>query len=258
METEKHENDDISKLGTILRENWEHARYCEYEMLWFTNIYAAIVAGALVFMSRIYYTQTPRVALALLISIFLLIFSVLGFRVVIALSLGHQSYIINVLMILDYWNKTGFYKDPKKPFFFKRSYRNFYEVTIALFTALSLFYALQICAPGMSIYGYLALSIAMLIIVFLFIEKVLYRCCWRKYSEKRYLLIKALRKSKGGFYRHNWDDQLENEDSDLWKKIGQKPESTRSLLRCRIFSWICTETRNNKNDQDGTTKSDPT
>ncbi|KYK34620.1 MAG: hypothetical protein AYK18_13895 [Theionarchaea archaeon DG-70] len=76
-----------------------------------------------------------------LLCLFLLILSVLGFRVVISQSLGHHNYIINVLMILECWGKTGFFKNPKKPFFLKRSCRKFYEATIAFFFTLFVFFA---------------------------------------------------------------------------------------------------------------------
>ncbi len=219
----------------------------------FTSVYSAIVAGALVFMSQIDYSQQINLGIALLLSIFLLAFSWLGFKVVISQSLGHLNYILNVLMILDRWNKTGFYKDPKKPFFLKRAYRNFYEYIIGFFAVLSLFYIFQIFnltkqrrdilfSPLLMI-----LFIAVPFIVFYFIENVLYRCKWKKYTEKRKLLIKALRKSKKRLFQPDWDEQFEDMESELWEKIKDEITSEElqsleeRLLRCEILSCIYTE-----------------
>lgn len=37
----------------MFKEYWEQARHCENERLWFTNIYAAVVAAILVFMNQV-------------------------------------------------------------------------------------------------------------------------------------------------------------------------------------------------------------
>lgn len=150
-------------------------------MILFTSLYSAIVAGALVFMSKINYDQSMSLVLALLVSVFLLILSVLGFQMVISQSLGHLDYIINVLMILGHWGKTGFFKGLEKPFFLKRSYRYFFEITTAFFIMLSLFYViLLILNPTKKQYGFSILLLLLLsfVLVFIsafwFIEEVLY------------------------------------------------------------------------------------
>lgn len=197
------------------------------------------MAGALIFMSKIDYDQPMNLLLALSVSLFLLILSVLGFGVVISQSLGFQNYIMNVLMILNYWKKTGFYKDPKKPFFLKRSYRYFYEITIWFFMAFSLFFAYQFLSQNLDPTGLLykvlisipfrAFLIILLMAAPFLIEMVLYRRRWKKYSMKRLLLIKALRNGIG-LYQPDWDKQFEEKDSNLWKKIKKVyPDEFKSL-----------------------------
>jgi len=41
----------------------------------------------------------------------------------------------------------------------------------------------------------------------------------------RRLLIEAIRKGEKKFYRPDWDLQLEDEGSDLWKEINDIPGS---------------------------------
>ena len=185
-------------------------------------------------MAKMDYSQPINFILSLLLSIFLTILSVLGFRVVISQSLGHMNYILNVLMILDFWKKTCFYKDPIKPFFLKNSYRNFFEITIGFFVVLSLFYTYRIlnfteqsCEHSIPLLLLIVL-IVVFAFVFMFIEKVLYRLKWQVYTEKRKSLIRALRRSKGGFCQPDWDEQLEDKNSDLWKKIKETNERNSS------------------------------
>lgn len=213
------------KLEIILKEHWEHARFCEYEMILFTSIYGAIVAGALVFMSRIDLEESINFALASLLSLFLLVLSGLGFRVVVSQSLGHHNYVLNVLMILDCWNKTRFYKNPKKPCFLKESCRQFYEITIAFFVTLFffyVFYAFEGKAPDTVSFKQVLVFFVIFLLLFISIGK-LYRWKWGMYATKRRLFMAALRKSKGEFCKYdNWDEDLENENSDLWKDIRAK------------------------------------
>ena len=231
-------------MEIILKENWEHARYCEYEMILFTSLYGAIVAGALIFMSRIDFDERINLSLAFFLSFFLLIFSILGFMVAISQTLGHKNHILNVLMILDYWNMTGFFKDPKKPFHLKRSYRYFYEITIAFFVALSIFYVSEILNPieePNKLFILIPILIGVFIFVCCFIEKVLYRCYWEEHILKRNLLIEALRKSTGGqYYCPNWDELFENEDPIFWNKVDPNNlrSKNQSLWRCKRCFWI--------------------
>ncbi len=126
-------------LETILRENWEHSRHCENQILWFTNIYAVVVAALLVFIGNAIYAKPPDYYSAILFTFFGFILSVIGFLIVIALSLGHQNYIANIVVILVHWNKQRFYKDWEKPLHYKEVHRRFFEIAIALFLMLLLF-----------------------------------------------------------------------------------------------------------------------
>ena len=163
-----------------------------------------------------------------LLCLFLLILSVLGFRVVISQSLGHHNYIINVLMILECWGKTGFFKNTKKPFFLKRSCRKFYEATIAFFFTLFVFfafYAIKGKVPDTITFIQGIFFIVVFSFIYFFIEHVLYKYKWSRYSMGRRLLIEAIRKGEKKFYRPDWDLQLEDEGSDLWKEINDIPGS---------------------------------
>ncbi|MBU7026020.1 MAG: hypothetical protein HXS48_03685 [Theionarchaea archaeon] len=79
----------------------------------------------------------------LLLSVFGLILSVIGFSMVIAFSLGHKNYIMNIVTILYTWDMKEFYKDWEKPFHFKRVHRWFFETTFALFLILCIILSLR-------------------------------------------------------------------------------------------------------------------
>lgn len=142
------ESDFIAKSEAILRENWEHSRHCENLLLWFTNIYAIVMAAILVFIGERYDTLNENFAPVLLLSVFGLILSVIGFSMVVAFSLGHKNYIMNIVTILYTWNMKEFYKDWEKPFHFKRVHRWFFEATFALFFILCVMLSLRYVFQG--------------------------------------------------------------------------------------------------------------
>lgn len=193
----KNEDKRTSKLETIFTEHWNHARHCENERLWFTNIYAAIVAAILVFMGEADFG--PILALTL----FGLILSVLGFMVVITLSLGYAHHETDIIMIFYYWDKMEFYRHPKKPFFFFNMQRYFYEITIALFAVLFLFYAFQSWTslavfPEHLVWPILVFAIA-------FVIEGLYRLKWNQYFSECWRFDEALREDTERRYRQEWD-----------------------------------------------------
>lgn len=190
-------------------------------------------------MSQMDFGNILNYGLALTLSIFVFIFSILGFFMVIALSLGHKNYIMNILVILEFCNKTGFYKDPQKPFHFKIVYRWFYEITISFFAALSFFFASRvwptISEKVLSVlyrvwripssYGDAVLSILAFALT-IFVFKLYYLICLGKHFKKRNEFIAALQRSKGGIYRLDWDTLIGNPDLD---KIIAKAEKESNL-----------------------------
>jgi hypothetical protein len=191
-------------------------------MLWFTNFYGALVAAVLVFMRYVDYNKQTDLIIASLLIFFILILSVLGFQLVIALSLGHENYLMNIEMILNYWNKTGFYKDPEKPFHFKVVYRKFFETTISLFLALLVFCVLYICKILVLPHDHVILLttgfLTLFILIFIVVERV-YKFKWKKEFDLREEFIKKIRSCKKGVYQYNWDQQFRKKDSKLWRKI---------------------------------------
>ena len=190
-------------------------------------------------MSQMDFSNSLNYGLALTLSTFVFIFSMLGFFMVIALSLGHKNYIMNILVILEFWNKTGFYKDPQKPFHFKIVYRWLYEITISFFAALSFFFASRIW-PTISekvlsllyrvwrIPSSLDDAILFFLVFAIFTTgiKLYYLICLRKHFRNRDEFIAALQRSKGGIYRLDWDKLIGNPDLG---KIIAKAEKESNL-----------------------------
>jgi hypothetical protein len=50
----------------ILQENWRHARHVESERMWFANIFAAIFAGTIAYLSQVGLSRPPLVLLIIL------------------------------------------------------------------------------------------------------------------------------------------------------------------------------------------------
>lgn len=179
-----------------------------------------VVGAILAFMSQMDYGEHMNRGIALSLCTFILIFSILGFLMVIALSLGHKNYIMNILVILNYWNKTGFYKDPEKPFHFKVVYRWLYEATIAFFAALTSLFVLlclNATAPKLS-YEHAILFVGVFFAV-LAIMKQLYKLKWEKAFKDRDTFIRTLQECKRSVYREDWDQWFSKKKSGFWKEI---------------------------------------
>lgn len=160
-------------------------------MYWFTSIFAAIFTAILIFMGQIKVNENTNPGPILLLTIFGFILSVIGFFMVIAFSLGHQNYIMNVVVILCCWEKSEFYRDWEKPVHYKTWHRLFFEITITLFATLSLYYLSQAWGRLAIIHENLILTIVAFVIIFVLIE-VLYRSKWKKEFDNRKEVIKEL------------------------------------------------------------------
>ena len=124
-----------SELEKIYEQYWEQARHCENEILWLSNVFAAVVAAILVYWSR----TGPEAEFTFFLALFGLFFSLIVFFIVIALSLGYEHYLTDVMIILHHWKRIDFYRHPYKPFHFKKVYRYFYQFAIALFAAIMMY-----------------------------------------------------------------------------------------------------------------------
>ncbi|MBU7012406.1 MAG: UbiA prenyltransferase family protein [Theionarchaea archaeon] len=203
-ETEpKDEKIEAEKLESIYREYWEHARQCVNERIWFTNIYAIIVAAILVFLGGKGFSQPADFVSAFLLASFGLIASLVTFLMIIAVSLGYDHYIVDITMILYYWDKMEFYRRPGKPVTFRKVHRWFFEITIALFATLLVYYASQKTAFLGVFNEHWGVPVLTFFIVFVIIE-VLYQCRWEKYSSQCARFKKALRYDFDGKYRKEW------------------------------------------------------
>ena len=151
-----------------------------------------------------------------LLILFVLILSVLGFLMVTALSLGHMNYIMNITVILYHSDRMEFYEDPKKPVHFKTLCRYFYEFTIALFTALMLFYGHEIWPALTLFHEHPALLSFVFAGIFVIIE-LLHRLLWKRYFKDRKHFIEVLQEDTEGFYRKKWKEWFKK--PDFWRHI---------------------------------------
>ena len=136
-----------------------------------------------------FYGQTND--LTLVLAIFGIILSVIGFFITVALSLGHQNYIMNVVVILCCLRKSEFYRDWEKPVHYKKWHRIFFEITITLFVALSLYYGYQ-AWEGLAIFHNHPLWSTVLSVIILCHIEILYRWRWKGEFDKRKEVIKEL------------------------------------------------------------------
>lgn len=195
------------ELIAIFTEHWNHARHCENERLWFTNIYAIVVAAILVFMGNAVYAEPPDYGSAFMLTLFGLILSIVGFMIVIALSLGYLHHIVDIVVVYYYWDKMEFYRHPKKPVRFATWHRYFFEITIALFSVFFLFYILQVKT---------LVHLVSLWILIVFFTEVIYHYAWgKKYALKCVNFMKKLRNDTKGEYRSFWPVKIE----DLRKEV---------------------------------------
>ena len=95
----------------------------------------------MVFIGQAEFGKQTNYGPILLLVLFGLILSVIGFLIVVATVLGYDHYITDIVMIVYHWDKMEFYKHPGKPVRFSAVHRWFYELATALFVALFIYYA---------------------------------------------------------------------------------------------------------------------
>ncbi|KYK33841.1 MAG: hypothetical protein AYK19_12800 [Theionarchaea archaeon DG-70-1] len=149
------------------------------------------MAAILAFIGRVGENQPTNAGLmylgpTLLLVLFGLILSVVGFHIVVALSLGHQNYIMNIAVILYCWKKTEFYRDWEKHVHYKKWHQRFFEISIALFAVLTLYCILLTNQKLSEMFRkdsvlYIVLFISLWIVIFIIIER---RYLQRKYGNE--------------------------------------------------------------------------
>ena len=213
-------SNSISELETIYTEYWNHTRQCINERLWFTNIYAVVLAAILVYMGEIGSREDIGFGSIFLLASFGVILSIVGYLVVIAVSLGYDHYIGDITMILYYWDKMEFYRRPGKPVTFRKVHLWFFEITIVLFSVISLYSLFQVLRENP------LWLIPVSIVIFVFV-KAFYHYRWEKYSTECALFKKALQYDFDGKYREKWDEYFK----DPRKFIGKKTITAEEIRR---------------------------
>lgn len=217
LESESNPN---SELETIFKEHWNHARHCENERLQYTSIYAVVMAAILYVIGNTNFNPTRGLLLAFLG----LILSIIGFFIVITLSLGYEHHISDIYMIFYRWDKMEFYRHPSKPFYFLDLHRWFFEITITLFSVLLISYGYQGLTSRAPSHGFLAVLTVMFVIIAYGIDK-LYQIKWVRYVKECWDFEKALRNDTEGTYRKDWDTWFK--DLDFRKKIANEARKRR-------------------------------
>ena len=170
--------------------------------------------------------QQTNFDLVLLLVSFALVFSILGFRVVIAFSLAFERHKRDIIMILYYWDKMEFKRHPLRPILFVNVLRYFYEITTAIFAVLFLYYLSQAWPAFGSFYQQSIPLMAFIpVYTFLCIE-IFYRLHWERYFRENRKLIEILRHDIEGYYRRDWDKWFK--DPDFSRKIIEDARERRS------------------------------
>lgn len=169
--------------------------------------------------------QETDSVLTLVLVLFGFILSVLGFQVMVALSLGYDHHISDIVMIFYYWKKMEFYRHPKKPVLFMSALRYFYEITIALFAALSFYYGYQVWDLLAIFHDRLILPF-LIFILFLAHTDLLYRWRWEGYLKDTWRFTRALQNDTEGLYR-DWFKHLDFrtevvKDAEIQKRKEKK------------------------------------
>jgi hypothetical protein len=102
----KEECPDKENLLEAIRQNWLHARHLETERLWFTNIYAIVVAGSLAFLGQFDIGKYPYLIM------FLFIFSLLGLLVTLKVNHEYGNEMQALKKTLDHINMNNYFCYP--------------------------------------------------------------------------------------------------------------------------------------------------
>ncbi len=178
------------------------------------------------------FNQQLNFAPILILSLFGLVLSVIGFLVVISTELGYEHYITDIVMIVYYWDKIEFYSHAKKPIRFRIAHRLLYSFTIVLFAAIFAFFTLQIVVSTLF---YRNLILVLVILIGFPLIEAIYRWRWEWYFEEGRLFNNILKNDTEGIYREDWDRWFK--DSNFREKIIEDARE-RGILPRREKSWL--------------------
>jgi len=162
-----------------------------------------VVAAILYFIAEINKDSETASVPILALALFGLILSVLGLKVMIALSLAYEHHKTDIIMIFYYWDKMELYRHPKRPVFFVGELRRFYEITIVLFAALSLYYGHLVWGPLELFHNHPLWLLMISAIIFIHIEGF-YKLRWEQYFAESWRFTRILRNDTERRYE-NWD-----------------------------------------------------
>lgn len=109
-EKDMHDQDKIRLLAVIYEQYWLHARHVENERLWFTNIYAIILAGTLTLLGKPTYSGFYIAVLVFLISL-----SMIGMLFSLKVKLIFLWYTRKVFEIMIDYGLRKYWIDIAKP-----------------------------------------------------------------------------------------------------------------------------------------------
>ncbi|MEA2075626.1 MAG: hypothetical protein U9O85_07845 [Euryarchaeota archaeon] len=115
-ETVKIPNLDPSEVDFIKRifeENWRHARHVENERMWFTYIYAAIIAATLTFLVTKDINLIGDNRILLLPILFLILFSFIGCLAITKLNIEYHNFKEHALAIIEECHLRGLMAKPR-------------------------------------------------------------------------------------------------------------------------------------------------
>jgi len=152
-------------LRRVYEQNWLHARHVENERLWFTNIYAVVMAGSLVLMSE--------TGLIWPLASFLLILSFLGFCMCHALRIAFiQHSRLSEIVLRKEWqlnNYSVFYPKEGQPADYKSG-----EVKSKVISLDKVFYLLYML--GTFVFALLLIQLTDLLPILQILLKVVVAC----------------------------------------------------------------------------------
>jgi len=163
-------------LQVVYEQYWLHARHVANERLWFTNIYVLIVASAFAFMAT-----SKSVLINLWLTVFLLIFSVLGFFICHSLVIHFITYSrMTELILINEW------KIPYRLFFPEKSQRMVAKAGLnfafyLLYMLMSSIFASLLIHNLEMFSTYISIGVAIMIFLVLL---VIYRLIFKKTENK--------------------------------------------------------------------------
>jgi hypothetical protein len=177
-------------IKSIFEQQWLHVRHVENERLWFTNIYAAIMAGVLAFISKGSEETSFEFYMPLLL--FLILLSVIGIIVIMRLGLAFYQHAAYVLVIAETFRVGQYVECLWRWRVYQKKKRSFWD---AIFTVASMFLLFYMVSLGgllaMVIYVYIKSAILSILVIMMIIPIFALTVWWQnKKSNEIMKLVK--------------------------------------------------------------------